>query len=216
MIAMALANGPDLLVADEPTTALDVTIQAQILELLADLKRRRGDEPSVHHPRPRHRAPLCRPGLRDAGRRDRGAGPTDRDLRQPRSIPIPASCWRPSRRAGPIRCRRRARDRADRGAAHLVPDPARLPAPHRGPCEGGERRDSVAVRAGETLGVVGESGSGKTTLALAILRLISLDGAGGVSGPEHGGAGSPRRCGPCARDMQVVFQDPYGSLSARA
>ena len=74
MIAMALANDPDILIADEPTTALDVTIQAQILELLKNLQARLGMAVDLHHPRPRHRPPYRRPRLRDAGGRGGGGG----------------------------------------------------------------------------------------------------------------------------------------------
>ena len=73
MIAMALANEPDLLIADEPTTALDVTVQAQIIALLKDIQSRLGMSLSVHHPRPRHRAQDRAAGLRDEGRQDRRA-----------------------------------------------------------------------------------------------------------------------------------------------
>src|SRR5205823_2502676 len=130
MIAMAIANEPDILIADEPTTALDVTIQAQILELLHDLKERLG------------MALLL----------------ITHDLTIVRKM-----------------------------------------------------ADRVCVM---TKGVVGESGSGKTTLGLALLRLVDADGDIRFAGHEI--AHEPqRRLRPLRRQMQVVFQDPYSSLSPR-
>src|SRR5207248_2147658 len=135
MIAMAIANEPDILIADEPTTALDVTIQAQILELMRDLKDRLG------------MALLL----------------ITHDLTIVR---------------------------------HMA------------------ERVSLKVRAGSTLGVVGESGSGKTTLGLALLRLLDAEGEIRFRGHDIAHE-RQRRLRPLRREMQVVFQDPYSSLSPR-
>ena len=214
MIAMALANGPDVLIADEPTTALDVTIQAQILTLLADAPARRGHGDAVHHPRPRHRAPHRRPGRGDAGRRDRRDRADRGDLRRARSIPTPAMLLaaEPTGRARPGAGRRAGRWSRPTRPARLVPDPARPAAPHRRPRQGGERRHRRRSAPARRSGVVGESGSGKTTLALAIMRLISSEGpivflGQDIQGWKH------RELRRLRRDMQMVFQDPYGSLS---
>ena len=214
MIAMALANEPDLLIADEPTTALDVTVQAQILQLLKDIAdaARHGD--AVHHPRPRHRAQDRRPRLRDEQGKIVEQGPVERVFTAPEHPYTRALL-----------------------AAEPKPDPA-PPQPDAPvvmatddlkvwfPIKRGVLRKvvghikavdgvSVEVRKGETLGVVGESGSGKTTLGLAILRLISSDGPIVFMGnPIQGLKFKEMR--PFRRDMQIVFQDPLRLALARA
>jgi len=213
MIAMALANGPDLLIADEPTTALDVTIQAQILGLLADLKRSEGmsllfithDLGLVR--RIADRVCVMQDGaiVEQGGTADifgRPAHPYTRRLlgAEPAGAPAPVPADAPEVVATrdlrvwfPIQ-----RGLLRRTAGHVKAVNAA----------------TIDVRAGETLGVVGESGSGKTTLALAILRLISSDGPIGFMGRNLQGLKS-RDLRPARRDMQIVFQDPYGSLSPR-
>ena len=188
MIAMALANEPDLLIADEPTTALDVTIQAQILELLRELQARLGMAMLLITHDLDHRPPDRRPGLRD----DRGeiveSGPDGRGLRPARSTPTPAACSppRPGRsRRPPIRRAAVLVTAAD--AEGLVSDPARLVPAHGRPRQGGRRRVASRCAPGQTLGVVGESGSGKTTLGLALLRLTRQPGRHRVRRPRHPG-----------------------------
>ncbi|GAA0312901.1 ABC transporter ATP-binding protein [Rhodovulum strictum] len=213
MIAMALANGPELLIADEPTTALDVTIEAQILDLLADLKRAEGlsllfithDLGVVR--RIADRVCVMKDGeIVESGR-------TEDIFRAPQH-PYTRKLLAAEAVGGP--------DPVKPGAAEIVRTEALKV---WFPIQRGFMRRTVghikavnaadiAVRAGETLGIVGESGSGKTTLALAIMRLISSEGRIVFQGRGIDGLKS-RQMRPLRRDMQIVFQDPYGSLSPR-
>jgi microcin C transport system ATP-binding protein len=213
MIAMALANNPHILIADEPTTALDVTIQAQILALLADIQRDRGmamlfithDLNIVR--RIADRVAVMKEGLIVE------TGPTKAIFANPQHPytrmllaaepegepdPVPANAptvveaeglrvWFPIKR-GLLR----------RTIGHIK----------------AVNHADIAVRAGETLGIVGESGSGKTTAALAIMRLISSEGRIVFLGRDIQGWRN-KQLRPIRRDMQIVFQDPYGSLSPR-
>jgi microcin C transport system ATP-binding protein len=213
MIAMALANGPELLVADEPTTALDVTIQAQILDLLADLKRSEGlSLLFITHDLGIVRRIADRVCVMQGGEIVE-QGPTAEIFTNPRH-PYTQKLLAAEQKGGP--------DPVPASAAEVVrTDGLRV----WFPIQKGLLRKTVGhvkavndanltVRAGETLGIVGESGSGKTTLALAILRLIPSTGMVAFLGREIGtGTGAALR--GLRREMQVVFQDPYGSLSPR-
>jgi microcin C transport system ATP-binding protein len=213
MIAMALANEPDLLIADEPTTALDVTIQAQILALLAELKAEYGmamllithdlgivrkmaervyvmqhgkivEEGAAKQIFTTPQHPYTRMLL---SAEPKGGAPTARA-----DAPIVVETdnlkvWFPIKR----------------GLMRKTVD-------HVKAVEG----ISLKLRQGETIGVVGESGSGKTTLGLAILRLISSKGPIVYMGQRIDGHDSAAMR-PLRRNMQIVFQDPYGSLSPR-
>lgn len=213
MIAMALANEPDLLIADEPTTALDVTVQAQILALLAEIRARLGMSLLFIT----HDLGIVR-RIADTVCVMKGGviveqGPVEQVFKTPKH---------PYTR--------------DLLAAEPKPDPA---PPQPGapvvmsaddlkvwfPIKRGLMRKtvghikavdgvSVVVRKGETLGVVGESGSGKTTLGLALLRLISSNGRIVFLGKDIQGLRF-KQMRPFRRDMQIVFQDPFGSLSPR-
>jgi microcin C transport system ATP-binding protein len=213
MIAMALANEPDLLIADEPTTALDVTVQAQILQLLRDTQKRLGMSMLfITHDLGIVRKLADRVCVMNAGKIVEH-GPAERVFTAPEH---------PYTR--------------DLLAAEPKPDPA-PPRPNAPvvvqtddlkvwfPIKRGVLRKvvghikavdgiSMELRKGETLGVVGESGSGKTTLGLAILRLISSEGPVVFMGETIQGL-KFKQMRPFRRNMQVVFQDPYGSLSPR-
>jgi microcin C transport system ATP-binding protein len=213
MIAMALANEPELFIADEPTTALDVTVQAQILVLLADLKARLGMAMLfITHDLGIVRQVADRVCVMTKGKIVE-QGPVAEVFAAPKH---------------PYTQRLLAAE--PKGRANPVPDGAPIVV-EAGPVKvwfpikrGFLRRTvghvkavdgvSIRVREGETVGVVGESGSGKTTLGLALLRLVSSDGPIVVLGRRIDGVQS-REIRPMRKDMQVVFQDPYGSLSPR-
>ncbi|NHF72615.1 ABC transporter ATP-binding protein [Paracoccus xiamenensis] len=213
MIAMALANRPELLIADEPTTALDVTIQAQIMDLLAELKR---DEQLsmlfISHDLGLVRRIADRVCvMKDGEIVEQGA--TEEIFANPRH---PYT--------------RKLLGAEPQGRARPVPEGAEVMAETRDlkvwfPIKRGFLRRvtghvkavdgaTLSVRRGETLGIVGESGSGKTTLALAIMRLIESDGPILYLGQDISGWGG-RQLRRLRRDMQIVFQDPFGSLSPR-
>ena len=213
MIAIALANEPDLLIADEPTTALDVTIQAQILQLLKDLQREMGMALLLIT----HDLGIVRRMAERIYVMNKGKvveeGPTERIFTAPQHAytrhllsaepkgkpPVPApdapvvletadlKIWFPVRR----------------GLMRRTVD-------HIKAVDG----VSLKLRQGETIGVVGESGSGKTTLGLALMRLIGSKGPITYANQRIDGRDS-KAMRPLRRDMQIVFQDPFGSLSPR-
>ena len=213
MIAMAIANEPDILIADEPTTALDVTIQAHVLELLKDLRDRFGmalllitHDLTIVRKMADKICIMTEGGIVEAGPTteifDRPRHPYTRRLlaAEPKGRAAPADPAAPELMAAedikvwfPIR----------RGVLRRI---------------GGYVKAvdgvSLAVRTGTTLGVVGESGSGKTTLGLALLRLTEAQGHIRFAGDDIV-AQSQRRLRPLRREMQVVFQDPFSSLSPR-
>jgi len=213
MIAMALANEPDLLIADEPTTALDVTVQAQILSLLKELQKRLGmamlfithDLGIVR----RLADTVC--VMKEGKIVERGPveqvfsapeHPYTRALLAAEPKPDPA----PINADAPVVVETRDLKvwfPIKRGVMRRVVG-------HIKAVDG----VSIGVRQGETLGIVGESGSGKTTLGLAILRLVSSEGPIVFLGSTITGL-TFRQMRPFRLHMQIVFQDPYGSLSPR-
>ncbi len=213
MIAMALANRPELLIADEPTTALDVTVQAQILQLLRDLKGQHGmsmlfithDLGIVRKFADRvcvmTNGQIVETGsVEDVFSRPRHDYTRHLLAAEPRGEPPLADASKPVVMQGsdirvwfPIKS----------GLMRKVVD-------HVKAVDGID----LTLRAGQTLGVVGESGSGKTTLGLALARLISSKGRIGFVGRDIE-AYSFTEMRPLRNQLQVVFQDPYGSLSPR-
>ncbi|MEZ7812302.1 MAG: microcin C transport system ATP-binding protein [Paracoccaceae bacterium] len=213
MIAMALANGPQILIADEPTTALDVTIQAQILKLLQDLKKSDGlSLLFITHDLGIVRAIADRVCVMQNGviveqgetavifsnpthpytknllaAEPKGASPKAAGSSTPILQTKDLRVWFPIQR-GLLR----------RTVGHVQ----------------AVNHTSISVRAGETLGIVGESGSGKSTLALAIMRLISSQGQIFFQG-QNISTLSSKGMRALRRDIQIVFQDPFGSLSPR-
>src|SRR5580698_8547862 len=213
MIAMALANEPDLLIADEPTTALDVTVQAQIIALLKDIQARLGmsllfithDLGIVRKIAQR----VC--VMKDGKLVEQGPveqvfsspqHPYTRALLAAEPKPDPA----PPQPDAPV-----VLETSDLKVWFpITAGLMRKVVGHVKACDG----LTIELRKGETLGVVGESGSGKSTLGRAILRLISSDGLIAFMGHNLQGLKFKEML-PFRRDMQIVFQDPYGSLSPR-
>jgi microcin C transport system ATP-binding protein len=213
MIAMALANDPDLLIADEPTTALDVTVQAQILKLLRELQERLGMAILlITHDLGIVRKFADRVAVMQKGKIVEAKAPA-------------ALFAEPEHPYTKMLLAAQPKGRAVAAQPDAKPLAAVKDLKVWFPIKAGVFRRvvdhvraledvTVEIREGETLGVVGESGSGKTTLGLALLRLIDSDGEIVFEGKriDSYDRGDMR---PLRREMQIVFQDPYGALSPR-
>ncbi len=213
MIAMALANKPDVLIADEPTTALDVTIQAQILDLLKELQASEGmgmlfithDLGIVRRIADRV-CVMCEGEIVEAG-------PTAEIFDAPKhAYTQKLLSAEPQGRPSPVEAGAEVVAETE-GLKIWFPIQKGLLKRTVGHIKA-VNDASLTVRAGETVGIVGESGSGKTTLALAIMRLIASEGAIVYMGQDIR-AWSVRELRRLRSEMQIVFQDPYGSLSPR-
>ena len=213
MIAMALANEPDLLIADEPTTALDVTVQAQILKLLAEIRDRMGMAMLfITHDLGIVRKIADRTCVMTRGKIVE-AGPTAEIFAAPRHDYTRKLLAAEPKGEPPAADRSRPVVAAVENLKVWFPIKKgffRKTVDHVKAVDGA----SVSLRAGETVGIVGESGSGKTTLGLALLRLLPSEGRIVVLGRDVQGLGAAETR-PLRSDMQVVFQDPFGSLSPR-
>ncbi|MEP7302657.1 MAG: dipeptide ABC transporter ATP-binding protein, partial [Caldimonas sp.] len=212
MIAMALAGRPKLLIADEPTTALDVTIQAQILALLDTLQAEMGLALLfITHDLNLVRRFTHRVGVMERGRLVE-SGPTEQVFAQP-SHPYTQRLLasRPRRLVQPI-----AADAPELVEARGIRVSFAVPLGwFRSRRFDAVRAATLLLRRGETLGIVGESGSGKTTLGMALLALQPIaEGSVWLDGRPLDSADAGARQA-LRRRMQVVFQDPFGSLSPR-
>ncbi len=213
MIAMALANEPKLLIADEPTTALDVTVQAQILQLLRRLQRQRNmAQLLITHDltivrRVADRVAVMKNGeIVETGRTEAIFGDPQHPYTRMLLASEPKGDPPPLDESAPVVAEARnlkvwfpiRKGLLKRTVGHIK----------------AVNGVSVKIRAGQTLGVVGESGSGKTTLGLALLRLIASEGPIVFMGRDISDCDA--KCmRPLRRHMQIVFQDPFGSLSPR-
>ncbi|ARP61998.1 microcin ABC transporter ATP-binding protein [Mesorhizobium sp. WSM1497] len=213
MIAMALANEPELLIADEPTTALDVTVQAQILELLAGLKSRKGMSMLfITHDLGIVRKIADRVCVMTKGKIVE-TGPTKEIFANPqhaytRHLLAAEPKGKPPAANADAKPVMTGKDikvwfPIKQGFFRRIVDNVKA-------VDGID----VTVRAGQTLGVVGESGSGKTTLGLALARMISSTGIIQFNGRDINQL-SFNAMRPLRRELQIVFQDPFGSLSPR-
>ena len=213
MIAMALANNPDLLIADEPTTALDVTVQAQILKLLKELQAEFGMAMLLIT----HDLGIVRKMADNVVVMQRGRAVESGDAKEVFANPQhaytkmlitaePKGAPPPSDPSAPTVLE-------TKGLKVWFPIKRGFFRKTVGHIKAVDGVDAI-VRSGQTLGVVGESGSGKTTLGLALLRLIRSEGPIVYMGKNIDGYNTSMMR-PLRKDMQIVFQDPFGSLSPR-
>ena len=213
MIAMALANNPDLLIADEPTTALDVTVQAQILKLLKELQAEFGMAMLLIT----HDLGIVRKMADNVVVMQRGKAVESGDAKEVFANPQhaytkmlltaePKGAPPPSDPSAPTVLE-------TKGLKVWFPIKRGFFRKTVGHIKAVDGVDAI-VRSGQTLGVVGESGSGKTTLGLALLRLIRSEGPIVYMGKNIDGYNTSMMR-PLRKDMQIVFQDPFGSLSPR-